>query len=95
MALSKAEREQLAALTQKAKQDEEEEGNFRIHVRRGNSDRTVTLEGKAARAYMVKHGLDEDDVEQAETEQEPDEEEQDEKDEAPAGGNGYFKTRRA
>lgn len=95
MALSKAEREQLAALQEKAKASEEEENGFEIQVRRGNSDRIVTLRGKQAKAYMVKHGLDEDDVEQPEAEQEPDEEEEDEKDEAPAGGNGYFKSRRA
>jgi hypothetical protein len=95
MALSKAEREQLAALTQKAKASEEEESGFEIHVRRGNSDRVVTLRGKQAKAYMVKHGLDEDDVEQPETEQEPEEEDEDEKDEPAAGGGGYFKSRRA
>ena len=63
--LTKQERELLAQLSDKAKAEEDEDKNLEIQVRT-ESGHVVTLQGERARRFLRKHGLDEDDLEEAE-----------------------------
>lgn len=63
--LTAAEREMLKKLSEKAQAEEAEDNDLEIHVKT-ESGHVVTLQGQRARNFLKKHGLDEDDLEEAE-----------------------------
>lgn len=86
--LTTQEREQLAALAEKAKAEEAEDQGYEIWVK-NEKGHQVKMTGAKARKFMAQFGVDDD---EDEPEDEGQGDEDDEPDDKPAGG-GYFKTR--
>jgi uroporphyrinogen-III synthase len=87
MALTKAERETLASLTEKAKKQDEEEAGFEVWVK-NEKGHQVQLKGARAKSFLKQFGIKDDDQEEEETEEETEEELPE--DEAPAGDKGSY-----
>lgn len=86
--MTKEERDQLAALSEKAKAEEEADATYELRVKKG--DHEVTLTGAKARAFARKFGIEDDDeAEGGDAEGEGSEE----GDEPPARTEGYFNKR--
>ena len=87
--LTTAEREQLAALAEKAKAEEMEDQGYEIWVK-NEKGHQVKMTGAAARRFMAQFGVDDD--EDGQDDEGDETEDEDEPDDKPVGG-GYFKTR--
>jgi hypothetical protein len=85
MGLTKAEKETLAALTEKAKKHEEEENGLEVWTKNEKGQQAL-LKGAQARAFLKNFGIGDDEDE--ETEEETEEELPE--DEAPAGDKGSY-----
>jgi hypothetical protein len=85
MPLTKAEREQLQALSDKAKAEEEADKDYELWVEKG--DHRVKLTGAKARAFARKMGVDDD---EEEAEEEGAENEGDEEKDPEPPKAGYF-----
>lgn len=86
MTMTKEERDQLEALSAKAKAEDEADANYELWVKKG--DHEVKLTGAKARAYARKFGIEDDDQDNGDGADEAD------KDEEPADKGGYFAGRR-
>jgi hypothetical protein len=83
MAMTKEERDTLAALSEKAKAEEEAEKGYELWVKKG--DHEVKLTGAKARAFAQEFGIEKSDEPEAE---------EGEQDPEPEDKGGYFAGRR-
>jgi hypothetical protein len=89
--MTKEERAQLEALSERAKTEDAADSEFSIEVSNDKGHK-ITLRGAQARKYAAKFGIDDDD--DAETDDGQGDADQLEHDEKPAGSDGYFKGRK-
>lgn len=92
--LTKEEREQLAALADRAKAEDEEDAATELWVKNDDGHQ-IKLTGIKARRFMAKFGIEDDD-EQEEEDPEDDGEQpaKAKRDAKPAGSDSYFRTRK-
>lgn len=90
MSLTKAEKETLAALTEKAKKHEEEENGLEVWTKNEKGQQAL-LKGAQARAFLKNFGIGDDEEEAEESGEEKKEEETLSDDEPPASSGGYWK----
>lgn len=89
--LTDEERAQLKALQDRAKAEDDEDREFKVRARNAKGIE-VEYSGSAARRFLARHGFEDDEPEDEGDEDEPEDEEPDP---APAGGEGYFRKRKA
>lgn len=81
--MTKEERDQLTALSEKAKAEDEADANYEIWVKKG--DHEVKLTGAKARAFATKFGIEDEDSDAGDGE----DQDAEDADEPPARTGGY------